>query len=259
MLSPPPKKKPVCSLFYQQRAKNHYKNLALGWLYPSWGLPFLLRTAGGCGGRAPLPKLGGQMAFPWLRASSAWSRRRCGGEGEDVPAEVRPLLIPTLRPHGMERDPAASPGKMHGGGGGTRAQHANSHCSSLQVHSLSASSVHLRSHFWGESRLFLLAPYILRGVGPAGSCPHRCRIREEQRGPTAGTEESTGDPSEAHPILRSICTSVGSVFGGFHPSPRNEKPFYCPERSRLLPGGAVGRPDPSRCGFYIPPGSIAPL
>lgn len=40
MLSPPPKKKPVCSLFYQRRAKNHYKNLALGWLHPSWGLPF---------------------------------------------------------------------------------------------------------------------------------------------------------------------------------------------------------------------------
>lgn len=132
---------------------------------------------------------------------------------------------------------------------GARAQHADSHCSSLQVRSPLASGHMSPKPFWGESCLFLLSPYISHGAGSAGSCPIIAASRRSSKVLLLARRRAQG----IHQKRFSSCkTSVPSWehFGVFHPSPRNEKPFYLPERNRLLPHCAVGQLDLSRCVIH---------
>lgn len=163
---PPPKKKPVCALLFQQAAKNPCKKPHFwGWrTHPGASLCSGEREAAEA--ERSLPKLGGQMAFPWLTASLAGAAGVV--VGKDAPDGFWPF--PALFSHGINQDPASSPGEIQGGT-----------CPKLPlllVYLLSVSPIYLPSRFAGGKLTYFYCHCIYRTVPP--SLLHPCGATRSQ-------------------------------------------------------------------------------
>jgi len=190
------------SLLFWQTAKNRRKKPGFGVDVPI-PLPPFAPGSGRLRRPSAAPEIRRADGFSVADSILGWSCQHCGGEG----GRARSGRSPPHPGASLVRGQAGS-GRVarEGAEGGTCPTPKLLLLFPTRAFSLGVCRMSPKP-FWGESRLFLLSPYILHGASS-------CRIQEEQQGPAAGTQEVVGDPSASFPALQSICALMG-VFSGF--------------------------------------------
>lgn len=175
----------------------------------------MLREAGAAEAERSLPKLGGQMAFPWLTATLAGAAGVVGRK--DVPHEFCPF--PALY---FARDPSASSPISWGHTGG----HVPTTPTAFSVFALCVSHIPPMS-FCGGNLAYFYCHYTSHGAPVAATSTRNKKI------------PSTGDPS--HPKI--TCALIRNIFKVSIHRLVTKSPFLYPNEAAC----AVGRPHPSRC------------